>query len=550
MSTMAWLSDSLTHLENPVLQGILAALGTFILEDATTVTCGLLVADNRMTLAAAYVGLASGIALGDLGLYIIGRLCGARIVAWGWVSKVKMERARLWFDRNLVMAVVLSRFIPGMRTSTYSAAGIFSAHPWKFLTAAICASLVWTALLLFLVIQLGETVLPLLGEMKLPLALLAICAFVSWQVYLFQRGKALSEDNSPATPVVSFFEFWPPWLFYFPLACYYALLALRYRGLMLPMNTNPHIYSSGVLMESKSEILSLIPGPKAGRVARWVAIECSDTPVDDELLNEVEKQMSASGIQYPIVAKPDIGERGRGVRPVKNRRQLQWYLQRFPGGKKLILQELVPWEGEAGILYYRLPGSKHGRISSITLKSFPRVVGDGVLTLRELIEADPRAKRISNVYLTRHRAHLDRVLSRGKKYRLVFAGNHCQGTVFQDGTKHVTREMTAAFEQIARSIPEFHYGRFDVRYESLDALRRGEGFRIIEVNGAAGEATHIWDAEMTLTDAWKDLFHHLQVLFEIGSRNRRRGFRPIGPWQFGKDLMAWRRASTEYPPTL
>lgn len=346
----SWAAEVAAGLDNPILQGVVAAVGTFVLEDATTIGCGLLVAADRMDPRVAYIGVASGIAIGDLGLYAIGKLCGGRLLKWGWLSADKMDRAHGWFERNVVSAVVFSRFVPGMRTPTYLAAGVFGAHVWKFLATAIVASLVWTALLMGIVAAIGEAVLPALGAMKWPVAVAALGGFVAWHTWMIRRGaRSMGGSEVKADkPVVSFFEFWPPWLFYIPVAVYYAVLAIRHRGLMLPMNANPSIYSSGVARESKSQILSLVSREHADRVAPWIAFDRPQGPIGEAFLDDVDRRLRAAGVAWPLVAKPDIGQRGAGVRPVKSRRELRLYLERFPAGEKLLLQELVPWEGEAG----------------------------------------------------------------------------------------------------------------------------------------------------------------------------------------------------------
>jgi hypothetical protein len=100
------------------------------------------------------------------------------------------------------------------------------------------------------------------------------------------------------------------------------------------------------------------------------------------------------------------------------------------------------------------------------------------------------------------------------------------------------------FERIARSMPNFYFGRIDIRFESLPALLRGEGFRIIEINGTGSEATHIWDPTTSLREAWRAQFFHYGAAFRIGAANRARGVRTSGIrsmyrlWRRQKRLMA------------
>src|SRR3546814_10483150 len=77
------------------------------------------------------------------------------------------------------------------------------------------------------------------------------------------------------------------------------------------------------------------------------------------------------------------------------------YASAFPDDAAYLLQELVPWEGEAGIFYVRRPGQKRGEVFSMTLKYAPYVLGDGVRSLRQLIQDDPRASQIAHIYFAR-----------------------------------------------------------------------------------------------------------------------------------------------------
>jgi hypothetical protein len=345
----------------------------------------------------------------------------------------------------------------------------------------------------------------------------------------------------PATRVrpLSWFEFWPDWLFYFPVVAHWLALGLRYRDFMLPTAANPTITAGGLCGESKHEILDQVQGPQRALLARYTTIVaqrgCGAA---------AEGAMAAAAIAYPVVAKPDIGCNGTGVRLLHGRDDLARYLTAFPCGERVMLQELVADEGEAGIFYVRHQAEKVGRITSITLKHAPAVTGDGRSTLRQLILADPRAGRVPHLYLPRLAPRLREVPRQGERVRLVFVGNHCKGSIFADGTRLVTPELTAAIDRVARAMPAFHFGRIDVRFASLSLLLRGRGFRIIEINGAGSEATHIWDPNTRLREAWRAQFLHYGAAFRIGAANRALGHRPCGVrsvyrlWRRQKRLMA------------
>lgn len=345
-------------------------------------------------------------------------------------------------------------------------------------------------------------------------------------------------------PPVSFFEFWPGWLFYAPVVAHWIMLGIRYGSFSLPTAANPGITLGGLCGESKLDILRQVEG----EARHWIAPALGFTPTgraDDSA--RAEQAMAAGGLHYPVVLKPDIGCNGTGVRLINDKDGLAAYLAAFLPGERIVLQAFVPQVAEAGIFYVRHPDAERGTITSITLKHAPFVIGDGRSTLRSLILADPRAGRVPHLYLGRLSARLGEVPAQGERVRLVFVGNHCKGSIFQNGTNLATDALMTRIEQIARCLPQFHFGRIDVRFDSLQALRQGEGFRVIEINGAGSEATHIWDPATRLRDAWRAQFFHYGQAFRIGAANRSRGVRPAGLWKMWRFWRRQRRLMAAYP---
>ena len=335
---------------------------------------------------------------------------------------------------------------------------------------------------------------------------------------------------------LSFFEFWPDWLFYLPVAAHWVALGVRYGDFSLPTAANPTMTAGGLCGESKLEILDQVVSPARELLAPYVSYVGTDA-------DAAERALADAGLDYPVVAKPDVACNGAGVRLIADRGDLQRYLSVFPRGEMLLLQTFVEHEGEAGIFYVRHPGEAKGRITSITLKHVPVVIGDGRSTLKQLVLADARAGRVAQLYLPRLEGRLHEVPQQGERVRLVFVGNHCKGSIFENGGHLATPQLTDAFERIARAIPGFHFGRIDVRFASLPLLARGEEFRIIEINGAGSEATHIWDPRTKLIDAWRAQFFHYAAAFRIGAANRARGHASCGVrgmyrlWRRQKRLM-------------
>lgn len=172
------------------------------------------------------------------------------------------------------------------------------------------------------------------------------------------------------------------------------------------------------------------------------------------------------------------------------------------------------------------------------------IEGDGERTLETLIERHPRFRRQHRTFLERWRNDASRVPAKGETVRLSMAGNHCQGTKFFDGAQLITPELTAAIDRIARRYGQsmgtpdsLDYARFDVRYESDERLRRGEGFAIVEMNGTSAESTNIYDPGKSIWWARRVLAGQWRVLTDLGRWRVARGAKR---WSL-RDLIAIHR---------
>ncbi len=349
-------------------------------------------------------------------------------------------------------------------------------------------------------------------------------------------------------PALSFFEFWPGWLFYMPVWIWAAWLSLRHFAIRLPLIVNPLFPAGGLYGESKSEILDQFSGEARNWVASYVKITRGHG-LETDIASCAIEMARAAGLEFPLVAKPELGCRGVGVRQVADMDALIDYVAQFPIEEAFLLQTLVDVEGEAGIFYVREPGAARGKIISLTLKYFPHVIGDGRSSLEQLIHTDPRAGKIPHLYLGRHADKLKMIVPAEQAFRLAFAGSHSRGAIFRDGTPFITEAMRARFDAIASGVPEFYFGRFDVRFARFADVQQGHGFTIVECNGAGAESTHIWDSRTSLFAAYAALFRQYSLLWRIGAANYARGFRPEGWRVFMERRRRELKATSAYPPT-
>jgi hypothetical protein len=348
----------------------------------------------------------------------------------------------------------------------------------------------------------------------------------------------------PDASCVSRFEFMHPLVFYIPVGLYALWLMIKHRSIMAPTLANPDIFAGGAVGERKSDVLNLAGAHAKPYIAPFAVLQ--KTTVEETLV-AATKKLEKGGLSYPLVAKPETGMRGAGVRPINTTDDLKAYLASFPDGRDVMLQKKIEHPAEAGVFYIRHPHEEKGRIFSLTLKYAATVVGDGTHTLKDLILACPRCFKMKDVYLTRHRSLLDKVLQKGEEMPLNFAGNHARGAIFRNGAQHITPEMTATFDSVARDFPNLHFARFDVRFSSLDSLKKGGAFSIVEVNGVGAEATHIWDCDMKLKEAYKVLAQQWRHAFEIGSANRAREHTLPSTWRILKIWVQELLRADDYP---
>jgi hypothetical protein len=311
----------------------------------------------------------------------------------------------------------------------------------------------------------------------------------------------------------------------------------------LPTAANPHVEGGGLCGESKSSILDQVTGDERRWIADYIQFRAGSLPV-----SAILERLEARGLSFPVVLKPDIGCHGDGVRLIANIAVLESALRDFDDGVDLQIQEFVAHESEAGVFYIRPPGAA-ATVTSLTLKHAPFVVGDGTSKLRDLIERDERTGRISHLYFDRLQDRLSEIVPAGERVTLVFTGNHCKGSIFRNGEAEITPALTARIDAICSAMPDFHFGRIDLRFRDIASLRRGEDFRIIEINGVGSEATHIWDPATTLLSAYRAQFDHYRAAFQIGNTLRGRGYKPMKLIDLFRLWRKQGRLMASYPPS-
>ena len=340
---------------------------------------------------------------------------------------------------------------------------------------------------------------------------------------LYRRFVSYRQEQLLWSSVKRFqrWEFWPMWFFYIPVVFYIVLLTLRFRGLTFTA-VNPGLPGSGFIGENKSLSLLQLQQQSSRFVARTGLVNgthelslqiayCHDFIADNKL-------------SYPIIAKPDSGQRGIDVAIIYNESELQQYLRYAKCDT--VVQEYIGGV-EFGVFYIRHPDQTRGSIFSLTHKCFPTIVGDGYSNIETLIYQHPRLHYMAAFLLSEHQQYLNKVPLKDEVVKLVTLGSHCRGSLFLDGEDYYSEALRSSIDTVSQQLPGFYFGRYDIRAESIDAFQQGN-IKVIEVNGVTSESTNMYDPKNSLFTAYGILFKQWYLAFLIGQKNRHLGYAGMG----------------------
>lgn len=524
---------------------------TFVLEEGAAAFAVMLALSDLLSLPLASTAVYFGVVTTDVGLYGLGYSASRFKWASRYVDGPKVRRVGDWMGPRLLPAIIMSRLLPWMLPPTFLACGFLRLPFNRFFWFASSTGLVWTGVVFGVLLGFGNVLMHQDVSWQYGLVIVALAAVLVWKLRNVSARKSAAtyaaiyggDAGLPLTreatkPAICWFERLPTWMFYAPVAVMWLMLALRYRSFTLPTAANPSFECGGLVGESKNQAMLQV----APEAAKWFAphawLTRSTTLEEDRTTEDLQialRALESAQLAFPVVAKPDRGHQGYGVRPIYCEADLLRYIDTFPRGETMVLQKLIALQHEAGVFYVRLPGERSGHIFSMNLSAPAQVVGDGVSTLRQLILAAPLVARCRALQLDAQHDRLDWIPAARETVVLAFARSLRLGATLTDGRQLVTPALLARFDEIAGGIKDFYFGRFDVRFERLDEFQRGENFQIVEVNGVGAEANHIWDANTTLRHAYKTLFAQYKLAFHIGHLNRQRGCQPVGAralWRF------------------
>lgn len=298
----------------------------------------------------------------------------------------------------------------------------------------------------------------------------------------------------------------------------WGLYCLRSRAAWFFSASNPTIAFGGFEGESKSEIYVQMPQHLYPQT-----LVVPPQSNEEEWFATIEKMFS-----FPFVVKPDVGMKGILFRMIENKEQWQRYHRRMPA--TYLVQAYVPYPHEVSVFYCRMPQQQRGKITAIIQKNLLQVTGNGRDTLLELLQQQKDAESFLPQIKKQQGRRLHQVLQKGERVYLSLVGNRMNGATFTNLTHEADDALLQLFDGISRQT-NFCYGRYDIKCNSVEAMKEGRDFLILEFNGAGSIPNHIYTPGVTLWQAYGEILRHWRALYQISKAHHKAG---IPYWSFGK----------------
>jgi hypothetical protein len=309
------------------------------------------------------------------------------------------------------------------------------------------------------------------------------------------------------------FEFFGKTKKYLPISIFAFYQALKIQSFNWISYINPTIYKSGLFGHSKNYLLNQLPQEV---ILKSVFIK------KKTLVSVVIKMIHNKELTFPLVVKPDCLYNGIGIQKIENIKELT---KKYDGNYDLLIQEFASYKKEYALFYIRFPEDTNGKIISLIEKEFMQFVGNGILTLAEIINNHPRGwlyiKKLTEIYSEKK---LQSIPKHNEIILAGFIGSHHRGVLFHNKLSKITKKMSQTFDTLTKNIPEFYYGRYDIMADSILEIEHGN-FEILELNGALGEPVHVYDSKTTIREGYSVLFEYWSIMKKIARQNMKRGIK-------------------------
>ncbi len=307
-------------------------------------------------------------------------------------------------------------------------------------------------------------------------------------------------------------EQWPFKILYAPITPFWFWYMIRSRAIWFFTPSNPKLTFGGMEGEPKKEMHDLLP--------QHLCPTYFNVKPPEKFADVLSKLINFN-IHFPLIVKPEVGGQGILFRKINTVEELEVYNEKVP--VEYIIQEFVAYPIEVSLFYYRYPDQPKGAITGFLQKLPLQVKGDGIHSLEELILMGSKAGQRIEELRPKHAHNFEKILPEGEKYMLSYAANHNRGARFVDLKNEIDENILGILDNISLGINDFFYGRYDIMCNSIEELKQGKNFVILEYNGCGAEPNHFYDTGYTLINAWREILKHWKILYQISRYNFKAG---------------------------
>ncbi len=310
---------------------------------------------------------------------------------------------------------------------------------------------------------------------------------------------------------LSNYEYWPMWAFYLPLFFYFVYRGIINRNFFFFTNVNTGFDPmGGLFFDSKSTTDKFIPQQfRPGSIL-----------VRKGEIADIDSQR----FKYPLIIKPDQGERGKRLCKIDDKSRLNDILILYD--EDILIQEFNSFPLEFSVFVVYDPDLCKHKILSLTEKKFFKVSGDGYSNFSILIKSSHRGIYAYKNLLELSGIKEEYIPAKGEEILVHQIGNHNKGTEFIDAGLKISPAMQERFAMFLKDCRVFEYGRFDVKTKSLKDLETFEKICFIEFNGLAAEPTVVYDSRTGYFKALKTFVNHWKSMEKISKYNKLKGVKP------------------------
>lgn len=299
--------------------------------------------------------------------------------------------------------------------------------------------------------------------------------------------------------------------------------SIRNKSMTFFSVVNPRIETGGMFGERKTDIYDILD-------PNYIPTTFLFKSSLDQLSSEINKH----GLGFPLIVKPNTGLGGTGVYKADTLEELKYFLSNIPN-EELIIQEFITYKREFSILYYCLPKSHKTIAYSIIEKVYPIITGDGISTIKELIENLGNDRLRKDYIYKKLGKRLQEILPEGEEMVVDYMGNYVSGAEFLYHNVEIPDSLGQQIHDAITKTADIYFARLDVKADTVPELLKGK-FLIIEVNGTKSEPLELYTPNVPEDHKHQTLNYHWEMLERISHEQMALGETPTSTFEALKSM--------------